>query len=134
MFHGGPSPKVGMGSSQALEVNTWRPVPVVQNWQQRGGKFSKRGQKARVSTRFPASERIVRVVVKSADTVAVEPLLVDLERAADEELGRQFLDGVFDRFGGTLEARIAHRPLSGLARAGVKLGGSSVIERTHKRH
>src|SRR5262245_36948067 len=98
-------------------------------------KIRQKGAKSeRFLAGFPPSERIVRIVVKRADTVAVEPLLVDLERAADEKLGRQFLDGIFDRFGGTLEARVAHRPLSGLARAGIKLGGSPVIERTHEQH
>lgn len=85
-------------------------------------------------TGLPPAQRIARAVIEGADTEAVETLLIDLERAANEQLGREFLDGIFDRLGGTLEARIAHRPLTGLARAGIKLGGSPVIERTHENH
>src|SRR3990170_4772319 len=80
---------------------------------------------------LPPPQGIARAVVKGADAEAVESLLIDLERAADEKFGRELFDGVFDRLGGTLEARIAHRPLTGLARAGIKLGGSPVVERAH---
>src|SRR3989304_7890188 len=83
---------------------------------------------------LPPPQRIARAVIKGADAEAVESLLTDLAGAADEKLGCELLNGVFDRLGGTLEARIAHRPLTGLARAGIKLGGGSVIESTLKRH
>ena len=86
---------------------------------------------ARKLTGLAPAQGIICALIERPNAEAVEPLLVDLERAANEKLRRQHLDGVFDRLGGTLEARIAHRPLAGLARACVKLGGSSVVERTH---
>ena len=52
---------------------------------------------------FLPPQGIACAVVKGADAEAVEPLLVDFERAADQQLGRKFLDGIFDRLGGMLK-------------------------------
>src|SRR5262245_63761952 len=84
--------------------------------------------------RLAPAQRIARAVIERADAKTVEPFLVDLERAADEQLRRQFLGGVLDRPGGALEERIAHRPLPRLSRGCVKLRGSSVLTLTQDTH
>src|SRR5206468_9095651 len=54
-----------------------------------------------------ARERISVALVQPLDSLAVEPLLADLQIGAGERLGRKLLDSKPDRLGGARKAPVA---------------------------
>src|SRR5438270_8206509 len=83
------------------------------------------------SGRDAARQRIRVVLVQSADTIAIESLLLHFQVRADEKVGRQLLDGKADGFRGLGKSPVAHRPVALATARGEQFCRGAVVETVH---
>src|ERR1700692_674291 len=81
--------------------------------------------------RRAARQRIVGVLVQSADSIRVESLLLHFEVGTDQQIRRQLLDGKTDGFRRLGESPVAHRAVALAAARGEQLGRGRVVEGIH---